>query len=422
MSLYEIIYVITNIIYIFTTSIFFQVFFEDAKCNLKLKRVTLSLYYIVLSLSVFITRIPIIMLFINIAFLLLISLAYKSSFQKKIISISFIYAIGMLIEVVAANAFGFFELSGLEDGAFNSISVLILIRVITLVVVYTLSRFKNAWGKEYKIPKIYYGAFFIVLFGTLYLFIAQLTNDDSAIYHIIISGSILIVVNVTMITVDEKIYRSIIIENERNILNIQNESLQNQMEIINQSTEAMKILKHDFKDHLIMLSHLYKDNRHDEVEVYVNNILGNIENEAFANSNNFIIDSVLNFKLGSIKNDDIKLQLDINVPISLNILAHDLTTVLANLLDNAIAACKVSTEKMLHIKISSNMGNLIILITNSYDGKIIAEGSVFKTTKQYKSNHGLGLISVKKILEKYDGEIRIDYTCNVFSVSAIIPY
>lgn len=68
------------------------------------------------------------------------------------------------------------------------------------------------------------------------------------------------------------------------------------------------------------------------------------------------------------------------------------------------------------------MGNLIILINNSYDGKIINENGEIKTTKIYKSGHGLGIKSIRNILEKYDGEMRINYNNDTFSTSIIIPY
>jgi sensor histidine kinase regulating citrate/malate metabolism len=42
--------------------------------------------------------------------------------------------------------------------------------------------------------------------------------------------------------------------------------------------------------------------------------------------------------------------------------------------------------------------------------------------KKNKENHGIGIPSIKKSLENYDGEIRIEYTETVFSVSVIIPY
>lgn len=149
----------------------------------------------------------------------------------------------------------------------------------------------------------------------------------------------LLLVNITMIFIDEKIYKSIIIENEKNILKQQNEALQSQMEIINQSSENIRLLKHDFKNHILMLENLYKGDKSDEINIYINNLLWSIEKETFSNTNNFVIDNILNFKMRSIKNSDIKLSMDINVPITINILAHDLTTILANLLDNAITAC-----------------------------------------------------------------------------------
>lgn len=422
MPLYEITYISTNLIYIFTVYKLFQIFFNEESCNKKIKIILLSAYVIVLSLIIFVTRLPLIMLLINLFFLFSISLTYKSSFYKKIISISSIYSIILIIELLSSVSFGFFALSGIKDSTFNSISVLIFIRIITLALVYLMNRYIKSLKKEYRIPKIYYLAYFVVLFGGLYLFTCALSSENITISHIIISGTVLITVNITMILIDEKIYNAIILEYEQNILRQNNDTLENQMEIIAQSTEAIRLLKHDFKNHLMMLSNLYKNEKQDEIQQYINIILGNIENEALSNSGNFVIDSIINFKFRSIKNSDVNLSISINVPITINILSHDLTAILGNLLDNAITACKKSNEKIIEIKISSKMDNLVILINNSYDGKIINENGKLKTTKLYKDNHGLGIISIKKTLEKYDGEITMEYTSNIFSTSVIIPY
>ncbi len=422
MSFYEIVYILTNMLYIFAIYKAFQIFFYEKTCNKKMKIIILLAYFIGLSLIIFITRWPIIMLVLNLFFLFAISLTYKSSFQKKMLSISSIYSIILIIELFSVLIFGFFDLSGTKDSTINSASILIFTRIITLVLVYLMHRYINALRKEYTIPKIYYLAYFLVLFGSLYLFTFGLSNENITLNHIIISGAILITVNVTMILIDEKIYNAIIMEHEQNILRQHNVALENQMEIINQSTEAIRLLKHDFKNHLTMLSNLYMNEKQEEIQPYINAVLGNIENDVFSNSGNFIIDSIINFKLQSIKNSNVKLAIRINVPITINILAHDLTAILGNLLDNAITACKKSDEKILEIKIRSKMDNLIILINNSYDGKIINKNRKLKTRKNDKDKHGLGITSIKKTLEKYGGEIRIDYTSNMFSVSIVIPY
>lgn len=422
MSLYEIIFILTNIVYILTTDKLFGIFFDKKSCNIKINRIFYIAYFTMLGVIIFITRIPIVMLIINICFLFLISLTYKSSFQKKIFSISSIYSILLIIELISSVRFGFFELSGNKNSTFNSVSLLIFIRIMALIFAYLISRYKSSLQKDYCIPKIYYLSFLIVLFGTLYLFIFGLANENITINHIIISGAVLIAVNITMIVIDERIYNAIILENEKKLLKQQTIAYENQMQIISQSTESIRLLKHDFKDHINMLSSLYKNDKSNEIESYICKILGNIEKESFANSNNFVIDSILNFKLRGIKNSDIKLSLDVSVPITVNIIAYDLTAILANLLDNAIIACEKSKKKLLDIKISSKMDNLIILINNSYDGQIICENGKLQTTKSFKSNHGLGLKSIEKVLEKYDGEMRINYTSDTFSTSVIIPY
>lgn len=422
MTSYEVVYIFTNTIYLLTIYNLFDIFFDDDSCCLKERKIVYILYFIVLSVVFFISRLPVLTLIINMTFLFLISLCYKSSFQKKLFSISFIYSTGILIEIIASIFFGFFELSGLREPSFNSISVLIFTRVFTLIVVYLIKKYTIILKKDYPIPKIYYLEFFVILFGTLYLFITQLTNDDITLSHIMISGFVLILVNVTIIIIDEKIYTSIIIEYRQKTLKQHNDALENQMELLYQSSEAIRILKHDFKNHLVMLSNLYKNGHICEIDIYIHSLLGDIDNQVIANSNNFVIDSILNFKLNSIKTSDIKINLDLSVPVTINILAHDLTAIITNLLDNAITACEKSKEKTLDIKINCNVGNLIILINNSYNGRIIEENGMFKTTNIFGSNHGFGIKSVKHILKKYDGDFRTDYTSNMFYVSVIIPY
>lgn len=422
MTIYEALYITTNLIYIFTVFKLFNLFFDDKNCNKKMRNVILLLYFVVMSIMIFITRVPIIMTMIGILFLFLLSLCYKSLIQKKIYAISFIYAIIVVIELLTGVVFGFFELSANQDSTFNSISVLIFIRVITLVVAYLLSKYISSLKGDYDIPKIYYLGFFTVLFGTLYLFIIQLTNEYITINTIVISGVILILVNVVMIIMNEKIYNSIIHKNERNFYKQQSEAFENQIKIITQSNEAIRLLRHDYKNHMIMLTKLYQSENKADVMNYISTIVNSIDSQEFSNSNNFVIDSVLNFKLRNIENTDIKLSLSTNVPISIGITPHDLTVVLGNLIDNAIFAANKSKDKILDIKIECQMNNLVILIDNSFNGKIIEDKGVFKTTKLYKDNHGLGISNIRKIINKYEGDIRFNYTSDIFSVSVIIPY
>lgn len=419
---YEVAYIATNLIYVLSVNKLLEGFFNYEKQNKLCKNVILILFFIVISIVIFITRIPIIIFSINICFVFGLTLCYDTSFQKKLIYSSLICSLILALEVALSMIIGFTNLTAMNNSDFNSIGGLLIIRVVLLIVSYLIGRYTISRKKDFIIPKIYYIMFSIVLTGTLYLFISSLESYYITITDIFINGFILLAVNITMIVIDEKIYNSLLLSNEKIILEQQNTAYENQMDIITQSTETMRLLKHDFKNHLLMLNNMNETNQNDEAKMYINQIITDMDQGAFCTSGNFVIDSILNFKLRALNNQGVNLSISVNVQQTVNILAYDLTAILSNLLDNAITATMKSKEKILEIGISTKFDNLIILIDNSFDGKIIEENGELKTTKPFNASHGLGLISVKKNLEKYDGDLKISYTTDMFSVSVIIPY
>ena len=419
---YNIIYVITNFIFIFAIYKLFHAFFNEDAYNNKIERISYTIYFVLCSILVFITRIPIINLIFTIFMLFLISLNYKSSIQNKIIFTSFIYSILFIIEILISIYIGFLDISALSDSSFNSCTGIILIRTTTMIVAYLINRYKLSINKNFDIPPLYYLMFTIILFGTLYLFAVSLESDNISIHSVLVRGIVLISVNVIMILLDEKIYKLIITTNEKNILAQQNIAYENQAKIISQSTETIKSLKHDIKNHLIVLNHMCKLGKKDEIESYVGNIIEQMDSGMFSQSNNFAIDSIINFKLCNIKNKNIQINVDVNVPIDLNITPYDITVILGNLIDNAITAIEQSEKKILNLNISCNMGNLIILLENSYNGKLLIKNNKFKTTKIDFNNHGIGFSNIENSLNNYGGEMEINYTKDIFSVAIIIPY
>ena len=421
MPIYELTYLATNPIIIFVIYRLFHTFLGEKVKNKRIESISYLVYFVLLSIIIFVTRIPIILLVFHLLSFILISLNYKSSVQKKIVVSSLIYSSLLIIEIFVSIAMGFLNISIYKNSSFNSVLGIILMRAINMIITHLVSRYNYSKKVNYILPHLYYLAFSIILFGTLYLFIGSLEKPNLSIYNVLINGSILLIVNITMIVIDEKIYNSIIVANEKNILKQQNIAYENQFEIINQSNENIRAIKHDIKNHIIILNELYQSGNKQEIEHYTEKILDNIESSAISKSNNFIIDSIINFKLAALKNTKTKINLDINVPQNIHILAYDLTVILGNLLDNAITAILKSDDKKLNLIISCSMGNIIILIDNSFNGDLIIENGKFKTTKTFKCNHGIGLNNISKTLENYGGEMRTEYTNDTFSVSVIIP-
>ncbi|MEG0899686.1 MAG: GHKL domain-containing protein [Oscillospiraceae bacterium] len=419
---YNIIHILTAPILIFSIYKLMNAFFADGVHSKKAEIISYIAYLFSTSILIFLTRVPILLMFFNIISIFLISLNYIETLQKKIVTTIFVYSILIVIELVISVFIGFYEISIYENSEITSSIGLILLRTTTMILAYLISKYQVGTKKNFIIPQSYYIGFLIILFGTFYLFIESLNRDGLTIYGVGLRGFVLITVNITLMIIDEKIYKSLIIFSQQKILEQQNEAFKSQANISSEANLAIRTLRHDIKDHLATLNELFKNNKKEEFEKYISTIYGELNNINLSNSNNFIFDSIINLKLKKIMDNNIDLKLDLNIPPKVNILEYDITVILGNLLENAITAVLESDERKLTISINENMDSVFIFIDNSYNGIIKQDENKFKTTKSNKKEHGLGLINVEKSLEKYGGEIRVKHTDKTFSVAVVIPY
>ncbi|MFV0503929.1 MAG: GHKL domain-containing protein [Lachnospirales bacterium] len=240
----------------------------------------------------------------------------------------------------------------------ESIIMLIFIRINLLTFSHFANKIKNRNKYSFTIPKIYYFANIVILFCTFYLFMAIFDKNGILIRHIEFSELALIIVNITIIMIDGRIYKSVVLEHENKVLQLENNAYENQIIIINQAKNNFEILKHDMENHLQMVNSLIEDEKKEEVASYIKNLYNELNMLGMSTSGNFVLDSIINLKLS--KQRDVDINLDIKVPENINIQIHDLTVLLGNLLDNAITALsKVEIKKLnLKIKYDSMIGGI----------------------------------------------------------------
>jgi sensor histidine kinase YesM len=134
------------------------------------------------------------------------------------------------------------------------------------------------------------------------------------------------------------------------------------------------------------------------------------------------VDTIINYKCALGQKEGITFHTSIFIPMKLLIKEKDLCIILSNALDNAIEAARLcEAEKTVDISIASRKNALSIVIKNSYfnEMKKDALGNIF-TTKVDASNHGLGLSSIRKAVNKYDGEIVIELDNNIFCLMILL--
>lgn len=168
-------------------------------------------------------------------------------------------------------------------------------------------------------------------------------------------------------------------------------------------------MRHDMKNHMLALAHLAQEEKLDELKKYIHQIGIEIEKSSIKlyTGNNFI-DAIMSEKYSMAQNEAIHFEIEGQLAENLQIDSIDLCTVFSNALDNGIEAVRKLSESQRIIKILlAKQGNMVLL---SFKNPIQIEEKVIvgRTTKQDKLMHGYGLYNIKKVVEKYQGDMTIE--------------
>ena len=101
----------------------------------------------------------------------------------------------------------------------------------------------------------------------------------------------------------------------------------------------------------------------------------------------------------------------------------DLYSLFGNMIDNAIeAVTKIEdvNKRSISLIVRNALSCTSIFISNYYEGKIILDNNGMpKTTKLNNGYHGYGLKSIKLIVDKYDGDFKIDIKDSIFMIQIL---
>ena len=194
-----------------------------------------------------------------------------------------------------------------------------------------------------------------------------------------------------------------------------------QLDVVQESQEHIKKLRHDMKHHLIELSAIAQHGKNEDMVRYVEQMEKFMLNPAEkVSTGNKDIDGVLNYMLR--KADDLLniVDIDIQIPNCLCSKNFNVCVVLGNLIDNAVRESDKSDEKYLSVSIRAKKDILIILIENSYAGTIIKKDQKFRTSQKDADIHGIGLESVKQVVDACNGDMKIEYSKKRFQVQVLL--
>ncbi len=328
--------------------------------------------------------------------------------------VGFVISILFNVDInTASNSFGFL-LSGM----------LISKIVVFLIVLFISVKKSGSLLQQYKVK---YLSVFIFPASTLAIailqgkFFLEYPHQDLATkYGVLVSYVGLILANIIVFDFIDSLYKNTINESQLRIADeiIHNQTVQYQT-LIDHNQKVMQ-LRHDHKNFCVGLrTELEKGNIHKAIKI--------LDGEYDVSKSESIIDgnvalTIINIKQKVAESQNIDFICECGNVDLVNIHPTDLAIILGNALDNAIDACEmISDEEERYIETSISLKNNSIYITIKNPVESDKDiNSLVSTKKDGVINHGFGIISMRRLAKKYNGEVLFSCENKLFTTVIIL--
>lgn len=184
---------------------------------------------------------------------------------------------------------------------------------------------------------------------------------------------------------------------------------------IEETYKANRKLRHDLKNQLLAIEMRIRNGDKEDTLDYIHKISNQVINTKVIKTNNETLNYIINSKIMTIESHKIQFQYKITNTLS-KIDPYDIVIIIGNLLDNAIEAqTYVEEKKSIELNIVDEADHIVIEVINSYNNNyVIVKEGVLQSNKGNDNEHGFGIDNIKEVINKYNGEYKIDIQENEF--------
>lgn len=186
--------------------------------------------------------------------------------------------------------------------------------------------------------------------------------------------------------------------------------------------ENVRKLKHDMKNHLMVITSYLNKEEYEAAKTYTSEILDKLNAvHSYIETGNSLLNHIINEKLECARTKGIAIKAEIENLSFAKMKSIDFSALLTNMLDNAIEASEQESKPEIYIGISRRRDYEVILIKNRIEKSILQKNPKLESTKEEKDIHGMGIRQIRDLVEKYDGMCDFFEEDGFFCVSAFIP-
>ena len=262
---------------------------------------------------------------------------------------------------------------------------------------------------------------FTVLFFLIGTYPVHFTKSVSNIIYIYAITAVMLLTYVIIFLSLVSQYNLQLSEYTNSILTSQSESFQKQLEAINSTEEQVRIIRHNLRYNLIVLSDMLAAGDTNGALEYIGSLgqkLDDSKKEVYCS--NSTANAILAYYIERAESKGIRTEVQFAMPENISVDIMDFTAAVANALENAVNACaKVSdSQKKLRIRTTESK-QYIVEISNNYKGEVAFDDDGLPTSRE--SGHGIGTRSISAFARKNNAVLDYDVTDEWFKLRIVLP-
>lgn len=203
----------------------------------------------------------------------------------------------------------------------------------------------------------------------------------------------------------------------------QMEDIKKHIAILEKRYRDIQGMKHDMGNHIMTLERLYTGKEYGEAKRYTGQLMEELRGaEPGIRSGNPVTDVILMEKREEAEKKGMVFTCDFHYPEGMGINAFDLSIILNNALNNAMEHTVSIGKPFIHVE-SYRRGNIYMMeFRNRMDGSVDmdTESGLPVTAKPDGTGHGFGLFNIRKVAQKYKGELDIGVENSIFRLSVML--
>ncbi len=202
------------------------------------------------------------------------------------------------------------------------------------------------------------------------------------------------------------------------------EEVRSQEEQIRVLHEKVRHLKHDMKNHLMVLASYLNSSDLESAKAYTSEILDKLNSvHSYIETGNSLLNHILNEKFAMARERGIGVKAEVETLSFARMRSLDFSALFMNLLDNALEASLKEPEKQreIQVAVTARRGYESIVVKNKINSSVLERNAMLASDKTEPESHGIGLRQIKEIVKKYQGMCDIYEEDGWFCVGVFIP-